>query len=87
MDKTNSYKKYHDIIVFVNNQEESEVTVMDIQEQIGLGRKQTVRCMAEIADVSNEFELVKIGRATGLKKVKGKTDDKKDTNIQSKGDR
>lgn len=81
MKATNSYKKYYDIMRFIEQfidereeltgiRENQAVSVIDISNHIGLSRKQTIRCIAEIAEVNPEYELTKIGRTTAIVKVK-----------------
>lgn len=79
MKATNSYKKYYDIMKFIDDfinerhrltgiRENQAVSVIDISNHIGLSRKQTIRCVAEIAEVNEQYRLTKIGRTTAIVK-------------------
>lgn len=65
MEKTNSYKKYYEILKIVDNvadEHDIPVSSLYIAEKIGLGRKQTQRCLKEIAEVNDRYYLETINR-------------------------
>lgn len=77
---TNSFKKYFDILKFIDDfikerieltgiKENQAVSIYDIAESIGLSVRQTSRCVNEIVSVDGRYKLTKIGRATAI--IKG----------------
>lgn len=70
MNQTNSYKKYFDILEYIDkkveNHNESPSTTSELARVIGLGGKQTLRCMNEIVSVDGRYKLTKVGRESAI---------------------
>lgn len=70
MQKTNSYKKYFDILEYIDkkveNRNESPSTTSELSRVVGLKQKQTLRCMNEIVSVDGRYKLTKVGRESAI---------------------
>jgi len=77
MEKTNSYKKYFDILKYIDErngnykritgiEKNQPVSVYHLAEHIGLSNKQTLRCVNEIVSIDSRYKLTKIGKVTAI---------------------
>ena len=64
--KTNSYKKYFEILDCVDNNKGLPVTVDFLAELLRLSNKQTLRCMNEIVSIDGRYKLTKVGRWSAI---------------------
>lgn len=75
--QTNSYEKYYKMMKYVDALTENHkrlfgadknrpVVAKEISAYIGIGDKQTIRCMREIASVDDRYRLTTIKRSIAL---------------------